>query len=40
MIIALACLGSFVAGIAVGMGVLVYRLCKLCPMFKDSCMKK
>ena len=39
MVIAFACLGSFAAGIAVGIGILAHRIGKLWPMFKESCMK-
>ena len=39
MVIAFACLGSFAAGVAVGIGILAHRIGRLCPMFKESCMK-
>ena len=39
MVIAFACLGSFAAGVAVGIGILAHRIGKLCLMFKESCMK-
>lgn len=39
MIILLACLGSFAAGIAVGMLILAYKLWKLYSIFEESCIE-
>ena len=39
MVIAFACLGSFAAGVAVGMLILAYKLWKLYSIFEESCMK-
>ena len=39
MVIAFACLGSFAAGIAVGLLIYAYKLWKLYTIFDESCVE-
>ena len=39
MIILLSCLGSFAAGIAIGMLIFAYKLWKLYTIFDESCVE-